>query len=278
MKIISSLIFFGLVGYGIWWVNDKHPEWKEKAYELIQSGEFATLEVRYTPEQIMEENKRHLLKSSKHKYLSPVLKFYPYLLLEVKYSISTEKTGESIILWDLIDGEMVTETKNWEKTHGFGDCINAKANKSEFQILNALAKRGGALERDALMNLLSSENPSLSAWIESCRRKKLIVLNGQNYRLHMQNPKLAISPQTEIYDRIVTKSFTNAPKITPRYSPREIKRVASFAFGEDFAIRTTRSVFLPVYSIVVQNPDGSLHSSYWNALNGKQILDRSFME
>jgi hypothetical protein len=43
------------------------------------------------------------------------------------------------------------------------------------------------------------------------------------------------------------------------------------AFGNDFAIRRTIDLFLPVNCIVVQNPDGSIHTSHWNALNGKQI-------
>ena len=49
---------------------------------------------------------------------------------EVKYTTSDDKTHESIMLWDLTDGEMVINTKNWEKTHGFGDCITADATPS----------------------------------------------------------------------------------------------------------------------------------------------------
>jgi len=41
--------------------------------------------------------------------------------------------------------------------------------------------------------------------------------------------------------------------------------------GKDFAIRKTTEIFLPVYSIVVQNPDGSQMTTYWNALNGKRL-------
>jgi len=48
-------------------------------------------------------------------------------------------------------------------------------------------------------------------------------------------------------------------------------KTAKAAFGDDFAIRKTTEIFLPVYSIVVQNPDGSHMTTYWNALNGKNI-------
>ncbi|GAB4194209.1 MAG: hypothetical protein Tsb0015_17180 [Simkaniaceae bacterium] len=278
MRFLSTIVFLGIVGYGLWWVNEKHPEWKSKAMEFIQTGEFATLEVRFTPEQVLEENKRILLKGNKHKYLEPELKFYPYLLMEVKYSLSQEKTGEGIILWDLIDGEMVTDTHHWEKTHGFGDCINAKAGKSEFQIIQAIAKHGGFVDEETLARMTKMEKNSFYTWLNSCRRKKLIVQHGKSYRLHMQNPRLNILPETVISDRIVTKAMTQSPRIPSRYSIREIKRTASYAFGDDFAVRTTREVFLPVYRITVQNPDNTLHTSYFNALNGRQILSQSFIE
>jgi len=42
-------------------------------------------------------------------------------------------------------------------------------------------------------------------------------------------------------------------------------------FGEDFAIRRTREVYLPVYEIGVQHTDGSILTTYWNGLTGKQI-------
>ena len=42
-------------------------------------------------------------------------------------------------------------------------------------------------------------------------------------------------------------------------------------FGEDFVIRKTQEVYLPIYNIAVQNPDGSILTTYWNGVNGQQV-------
>ena len=66
---------------------------------------------------------KELLKDTDHVFLEPTLKFVPYLLMDVKYIRTQDKTGEGVILWGLVDGEMVINTGTWEKTHGFTDCI-----------------------------------------------------------------------------------------------------------------------------------------------------------
>lgn len=271
MRLLSSLVTFAVLGYGAFWVNTNHPEIKNQVLEFVNTGHFHTLEARYTSKQIMDANKRHLIKDDKHKFLDATLKFSPYLLMEVKYSTSDHLTGEGIILWDMVDGEMVLNTKNWDKTHGFGDCIASRIDQSEFKVLNILAEKGGELDRNSLSKILQVEHDILESWIDRCRKKKLLVQSGNNYRLHLQNPKLHVRPETLIDDRIVTKSFKNAERITSRFKKNQIKRLAEAAFGFDFAVRNTLAVFLPIYSITVENPDGSVHTSYWNALNGKQL-------
>ena len=97
----------------------------------------------------------------------------------MKYAVSDKKTKEGVILWDLTDGEMVIDTKEWEKTHGFGDCINANTDRHEFKIINTLAYKGGSADRETLSKALHVDNDVFDAWIESCRRKQLIVQIGQ---------------------------------------------------------------------------------------------------
>ncbi len=278
MRFISSLVSLALFGGGAYWVNDRYPEVKTKILELVNSGYFHTLEVRYSAKQIMENERAHLLKGDKHKFLEPTLKFRPYLCLEVKYSDSRHSSSEGMILWDLVDGEMVINAHTWEKTHGFADCLNANTEKHEFKILNLLAQRGGAMDRNGLIKNLHLENDILDAWIDSCRNKKLIVQSGNDYRLHLQNPKLTVIPETHIEDPLVTKSFKNAERVAKRFTSSQIKRMAESAFGNDFAIRNTSKVFLPFYSITVQNPDGSLRTSHWNALNGKCLSNTILLE
>jgi glycerol kinase len=132
MKIIATILALLAGGYCVWLVTNNHPEVKSKVASILDLGNFHTLEVRYNANQIMEQHRRNLLKDHRHRFLDPVLEFYPYLLMEVKYTSADDKTRESIILWDLTDGEMVVNTKNWEKTHGFGDCIAADTTPLKF--------------------------------------------------------------------------------------------------------------------------------------------------
>ncbi|MBS0604690.1 MAG: hypothetical protein JSS60_06605 [Verrucomicrobia bacterium] len=271
MRFLFSLLTLGAACYGLWWISATQPEVKTKFEEILNTGSFNTLEVRYSANQIMDANRKRLLKDNRHRFLEPTMKFYPYILLEVKYTVSDKKTKEGVILWDLNDGEMVMETKNWVKTHGLGDCIKAGTDRHEFRIINTLASKGGSADREALIKALHVENEVLDAWIESCRRKQLIVQTGNRYRLHLEKPLLQMIPSTKIDERLVTKPHRNADRVPNRFSLSQIERIAKAAFGNDFAIRKTIDLYLPVHCIVVQNPDGSIHTSHWNALNGKRM-------
>jgi len=278
-RLLSSLLTVGALGYGAYWVSLNNPELKTKALEIINTGvTFHTLEARYSAKQIMDAHRRELLKDDKHRYLEPETKFSPYLLMEVKYSHDDSRTGEGVILWDLLDGEMVTHTRNWEKTHGFGDCINANVDKNEFKIINLLSQKGGTMERELLFRFMQLESETLSPWIESCRRKKLVVQNGSQIRLHLQGPRINVRPETIIDDRLVTKSCKDAERLGKRFTRTQIKRLAESAFGYDFAVRSCMEVYLPIYAITVENPDGSLHTSYWNAINGCPLPFTALLE
>lgn len=268
-----AIIFFVIAaaGFGGFWAWNYVPSFRTHLEELTTSSTFQTLEVRYSAEALMEMHRKELLKDNQHVFLEPTLKFYPYLLMEVKYNRSSEKTGEGVILWGLVDGEMVINAATWEKTHGFNDCIVSNASRQEFKIINALACRGGAWDRDGLSKFLNIENHMLDEWADACRKKSLIVQNGNNYRLHLQNPKLQVIPETRLDLNLVTKRTKHAIRAKKRFRPAQIEQIARAAFGSDFAIRKTTEIFLPVYNITIQNPDGSQMTSYWNALNGKRL-------
>jgi hypothetical protein len=274
---LTILISLALVlGAAIAWL--KFPNLRTKAEDFISSGMFQTLEVRYSAETLMDTHRRDLLKDNEHVYLEPSLKFYPYLLMEVKYNRSFNRTGEGVILWGLVDGEMVINASTWEKTHGFRDCITSSATRQEFKIINALASRGGTWDREGLSKFLNIENHMLDEWAEACRKKSLIVQNGNSYRLHLQSPKLQVIPETRLDLNLVTKRTKSAVRARKRFRSTQIEQIARAAFGPDFAIRKTTEIFLPVYSITVQNPDGSQMTTYWNALNGKRLAHPYYLE
>ncbi|MBM3207303.1 MAG: hypothetical protein FJZ57_01685 [Chlamydiae bacterium] len=270
MRWLLSLGILSSLGFGAWKMSDQRPDLKAKVEDLLNLGSFHTLELKYSANQVMENHRRELLKSPRHKYLEPELRFYPYLLMEVKYLFS-EKTEESVILWDMCDGEMVLNTKTWAKTHGFGDCIKANTDRHEFKIINTISKKGGSCDREHLAKTLNIETDVMDIWVDSLRRKKLIVQVGNKYRLHMEDPLMVSIPSTIVEERLVTQSCKNSKKISKRFNLSQVEKISQSAFGIDFAIKHTKDVYLPVHCIVVQNPDGSVHSSLWNALNGKRV-------
>lgn len=266
--LLVFLCALGLVGYWAW---NFFPGVSSKIEDFFTADTFQTLEVHYTAESIMEAHRMELLSDNAHVFLEPTLKFVPYLLMDVKYTRSQDKTGEGVILWGLVDGEMVVNTSTWERTHGFTDCIAANATRQEFKVINALASRGGSWDRDGLSKFLNIENHILDSWIDSCRKKSLIVQAGNTYRLHLQNPRLMVIPETKLEHWLVTKPTKKAIRVKKRYRPSQIEAITQAAFGNDFAIRKTTEIFLPIFCIIVQNPDGTQMTSYWNALNGKRL-------
>lgn len=237
--------------------------WKRDPYffSALSSADFHTFKIRFPAEKIMESHKKELLKNG-GSYLEPRLSYFPYLMMEVKYTKMGGETREGMLLWGLSDGEMVLNVESWEKTHGYEDCLMAHASASDFKVLRAIALAGGSCEREKI-----GEEEGIS----SCLRKKLIVESGTKLRLHLQNPKLEIEPQTKLGEWVVTLPEGKVVKTKKRYSASQVVKMTEQAFGSDFAIRRTREVFLPVIEIAIQNTDGSVLTTYWNALTGKQL-------
>ncbi len=276
MRFIGTLIFLGAFAFGGWWVWNHYPGVRTFVYKQIETGEFQTLEIRHTAQQIMNEHKNSLLKNSQHSFLEPTLLYYPYLLLEVKYNVNERETSEGVMLWGLLDGEVVINSDTWEKSHGFEDCINGDASREDFKVINALAKNKGTMDRKQLLEALHVEPEMLDGWLDSARRKKLIVQNGNSYRLHFNNPRMQVVPETKMSESLVAKPAEEAKRIPRRYSPSQIESIAKVAFSNNFTIRNSTTVYLPVYSIQVKNPDGSTLTSYWNALTSQRMKDVFF--
>lgn len=239
--------------------------------QYVENGEFTTLKARYTPEQIMEINRKDFLVDNQHSFKDSGLKFHPYVLMEIKYTQPDKKSREGVMLWSLVDGEMVINTDTWEKTHGFEDAINASANRNDFKLMHALAKIKGPSAFEQLQKDLRVEKETLDSWIESAASKHLIVQKGNEIQLHFQDPKLSVLPETKMTDWLVKKPYNHAQRLSEQYSIAQVQKIAKAAYGDDFAVRSSTEVFLPVYSIDVLNPDGSTFTSYWNALTGQKM-------
>lgn len=274
MRLIFSLLTLASLSFGGWYVWENVPKVREVTHNTLSKSEFRTLEIRYAADELMRLHKENFLKNSGYSYLEPVLLYYPYLLMDVKFSKDRSTTCEGTLLWGLNDGEMVIDTDTWEKTHGFEDCLLSKADKNDFKIIKALVENGGMIDREKLYQCFKVDHDILDDWIDSCRLKKLIVISGNKFRLHFADPRLEIQPCTHLNQAIVSQPAKPSAKVARRYTPTQIKKLTEIVFGGDFAIRKTEEVFLPVYSVAIQNPDGSTRTVYFNALNGKLISPR----
>lgn len=272
MRRLTTWLFLIVLIGGGWWLWNNQDTWRHLVDPYIESKDFLTLEARYTADQVMEEHRKDLLVDSQRSFQEPTLKFFPYMLMEVKYTLPDQKTREGVILWSLVDGEMVLNTDTWETTHGFEDCLHADASRTDFKILNALARNNNAMTVDQLQRDLKLEHDILEPWIESARQKHLIVKKGDRLELHFQNPKILVVPQSKINQWLVTKPYNHAQRVPKRFTPVQIEKCAKAAFGNDFTVRSMKEINLPVYNIEVLNPDGSILTSYWNALNGKRMV------
>lgn len=261
-----------LISAVAWWVwhNDRWANWKDQIVQYVDNRDIITLEAHFLPEQIIETHRQELLGKDKRTLQNTFLKYYPYLLLNVKY-LDNHKTREGMLLWGLNDGEIVLNTESWETTHGFYDCLQCQAARSDFRILQALAKYHGSLSMEDLQTELHVEREILTAWVEGAKRKHLILQKGNVLQLHFENPKLLITPQTKIKQSLVSKPLGEGKKIARTYSHHQITTATQAAFGTDFTIRNEQEVFLPVYSLEVLNPDGSIQVSEWNAVTGQRL-------
>ncbi len=237
----------------------------------VENGDFLTLEARYTPEEILEAQKTTLLGGNARSYKSVSTKYHPYLLLEVKYTSPDKKSREGVVLWSLVDGEILLNSDTGERTHGYRDAIMNSATRNDYKILHTLARHGGTLAIEQLQRELRLEEDTVDSWIASARGKHLVTQKGNLVQLHFQNPKLVLAPNSLIVQRLVTKPYGQADWLKKQFSRSIIEAHAKAAFGSDFSVRSAQEIYLPLFSIEVLNPDGSVMTSYWNPLNGQQV-------
>lgn len=274
MKPFLAVVVIAGIGIGAYSLWEANPNVRSAITQYIDNGEIQTFEVRYTPEKVLELHGAELLSNGERTFQKADLKFQPHALFDVKYSSQDKKTREGVLLWSLVDGEMVINCDKWEKSHGFEDAINAQANRNDFKMLQALEKANGKLPVAQLQKELQVEEDLFHSWLENAKEKHLIVQQGNEVQLHFQNPRLLVMPQTKLSQCLVSKPYNHAQKISRRYSISQLEKLAQAAFGQDFKIRSQEVVYLPIYNIDILNPDGSTRTVEVNAVTGEVISPR----
>lgn len=276
-KSLPLIVFLvSLVIGGCWlWQSAEMANWKDRVLQYVDNRDIVTLEAQFTPEQIIEKNRKNLFGNDKKTLQNTLVKYYPYLLLDVKYP-ENSKTREGVLLWGLADGEMILNTDSWESTHGFRDCLECHAKTSDFKVIQTLARQPGGTPIENLQKELHVEREILDTWVKGAKQKGLILEKGNLLYLHFENPKILVTPHTKINRHLVSKPFGDAQKSPRNFSKNQIMEITQAAFGTDLKVRDEQEIFLPVFSFEILNPDGSLQISEWNALTGQPILPRYF--
>lgn len=275
-RILTTLLYLGIAAAVGVWIFEKNPTLAESLRGLLDNGDHLTLEARFTPEEIMENNRSALIVDEGDKFRPAKLKYHPYLIIDAHYSTPSGKEKEGTLLWCMVDGEMVLNTDTWDKSHGFQEALLANASQNEFTIMTSLAKNGGSMSLNDLLKELKISKESLLAEVESAQSKRLMRQKGDVVSLYFQDANIPEVPKTKINHWLATKLYNHTERLPKRFSSTQIERLAKGAYGDDFTIRSLEEIALPVYTIEVIGSDGSVHTSFWNGVNGKRISPRSF--
>ena len=274
MRIITILLLVFFVAAGAIYLYHHGEDLKGYIGDQMDSGEFLTIEPRFSASQIISAHTNDLITSAEQSLQEPGLKFYPYLLVEISYKNADHKPLDGILLWSLSDGELITDTETWTTTHGFEEMIAHDADAGDYKIVKALAANQGAMTRDQLQSYLSLSSRTVDDWIQKTRQKHLITQRGNQYALAQKNLEIDVKPQTKINQWLNTKPYSHAHREPARFSSTEIEKAIHSAFGGNITIRYAREVYLPIYNISIIHSDGTVRTTAWNALNGQPLTPK----
>lgn len=274
MRWLAWLVLFVCIGLGTCWLYHNNDQVRKIFHEYFQTKEISALESRYSPEEIAQANRELLQPTQSHDLEPATLRFYPYLYLQVSYVLPDHSIGKEKILWGMHDGEIVTNTHPWETSRGFADCLDAEACHEDLQIIYALISNGGSLSKKELAQQLHTRMGMLDSWITKARQKHLIISKGDQLYLHFLDPKLEVSPQTRMGEPFAIKHYQHADKISAKYTKEQIENMVKAAFGPDLEIINSREVYLPIYTFITRNLEGTEQTTLWNSLNGQKFSSR----
>jgi hypothetical protein len=263
---------------GSWWLyhnNDKVEQFVDSYSSKGKNQPFLALEAQYTAAEIEEAHRSELPDDRVDDNIQPALLLYPYLLLDVVYNNPDQRSREAVILWNMDNGEIVLDTNTWQTTRGLGRLVDAQADQSDYEIVKALSAAGGKTRRDHLVRALKTDVGTADEWLDNARNKGLIVQEGNSYRLRDPNLRLNSFVATNINGRLATKPYARTKKQSTTFNKEQIKLAAQAILPPNVTVRELKEVFLPVYGISLTHPDGSIETTYWNALNGQKYVPQA---
>ena len=270
LKRFFWLCLIVLIGVGAFWAYRHKERLEQMVYSKDHEDTIETFETAIQPEELLARQSRLLL-TPQHSFGTVSLLFAPHLLLNVKYSLDGKTSKACTALWDLTDGELVLNTNNFDHSQGFADCLVSEASADDFRILHTLAIRGGALSKEMICKELGGDDSVICERIENLKKRHLVIVSNDIVRIHVESPLIKLEPATLITRPFVQRTIIYKSLLNAQYTIADIESLVQAAFGSDLAIRSTRLVFIPIYEIQVNNPDGSIRKTLWNAISGKEV-------
>lgn len=273
MRTTYLLLLIGSLAIGSWWLyhnNDKVEEFLDSYTSTRNDQSFLALEPRFTAAQIEETHRSELPEERVDDHIQPELLLYPYLLLDVVYSNPDQRDREAVILWSLDNGEIVLDTNTWQMTRGLGRLVQAQSEQSDYDVVKVLSNMGGRARRDQLTRALKIDVGTAEEWLDNARNKGIIVQEGNTYRLRDAGLKINNFVATNIDRRLATKPYARTRKQATQFDKQEISLAAQAILPPNASVREWKEVYLPVYGISLRNPNGTVETTYWNALNGQK--------
>lgn len=264
------LCCFMLIGFAAFWGYQHRERLEYMMHSKDNEDTIETFETALQPEELLAKQSRLLL-TPQHSFGPVSLIFAPHLLLNVKYSPDGKSSKASTALWDLTDGELVLNTNSFEHSQGFADCLVSQASADDFRLLHTLAQRGGALSKEVICKEMGGDDAVICERIESLKKRHLVIVSNDIVRIHVESPLIKLEPTTFITKPLVERTILYKAILTGKYTTSDIQSLVQAAFGQDLAIRSTRLVYIPLYEIQINNPDGSVRKTLWNAISGKEI-------
>lgn len=270
LKRIFSLLFFAACGIGGFWAYRHADMIRGMTIDKAFDDTIETFETVISPDDLLAKQGR-LLSTKQHTFGPVALLFSPHLLIQGKYSPDGRSSHPASMLWDLTDGELVLDTNSFDHTQGFADCLSSQVNADDFRILHLLT-RGGPSSKESIIHDLGIDDAIVCDRLESLRRRHLIIINNDIVRIHVESPLLKIDPITSVTRPFVHRQVPNRGSLmSTRYSRQELESLVKAAFGPDLAIRSSRLIYVPIYEVTVNNPDGSIRKTYWNAVSSQNV-------
>ncbi len=242
---------------------------------MMKESTVVTFEMKYNEDEITSFVLKKL-PSEKYNIGQTRLLYSPCLLVDVKHiGGSGKSTEESSMVWDLMDGELFISLDTFQATSGFRDCLTSQANLDDFRMLHLLSEEGGMLTKEKLIRLSGIDDDTASSVIESLRKRHLVTIQHDLVRLHVKNPFFSVEPSTSITKPFVQKTIPTVNMVTESFSRKSIEKLIQHAYGKDVAILDSEFVWIPIWEVDINNPDGSTRRTFWNGLSGKEIVGKS---